>query len=137
MSLTQSVQKPEPGILYDFFRNSMIRHVASREPEHSRVVALDQDHEGTLVSGPEAVQEWSIRIRLRCLQHRMPRRHRLGDTVLVSGIRSLSWVSGCWSRRNAGRARRKLALDSRRAGRQRRGSRAAERAAARILPLGC
>jgi len=38
--------------------------VASREPEHGRPVALDQDHEGMLVTGPEAVQQWSIGIRL-------------------------------------------------------------------------
>ena len=53
----QATEQAQPGVLRDLFGHGRAAHVAAGEPDHRRVMAVDQAREGLLVAGPQAPQQ--------------------------------------------------------------------------------
>src|SRR6266581_2798469 len=57
LETVEATEQPQPRVLRYLFGDCRAPHVAAGEPDHRRVMAVDQAREGLLVAGPQAPQQ--------------------------------------------------------------------------------
>ena len=60
LEAVEALQDAEPGLLHDLLGDGAAAHVAERDPQHQRAVAVDERHERVLVAGAQAREEVAI-----------------------------------------------------------------------------